>query len=152
MSINYKIKPDKRKGIFMPFFYLLTFVPFLAFLIGCALTEKEPVDYVNPFIGTDAGGHTFPGACLPFGMVQLSPDNGYKGVKAYGYQGKNIIGFSHTHLSGTGPFTKTHYNNVLLMPTIGKLQVKPGIAKELDYLSKERWEEILKEMSEEEKP
>src|SRR5210317_2141514 len=151
MSINKEIILDKRKGIFMPFFYVLVCATFLAFLVNCTSTEKETVDYVNPFIGTDAGGHTFPGACLPFGMIQLSPDNGYKGVKAYGYQGKNIIGFSHTHLSGTGPFTKTHYNNVLLMPTIGELQVKPGIAKELDYLSEERWEEILKEMSEGEK-
>jgi predicted alpha-1,2-mannosidase len=127
-------------------FYISVFL-----FAGCKNEVKMPVDYVNPFIGTDAGGHTFPGACLPFGMVQLSPDNGYKGVKAYGYQGKNIIGFSHTHLSGTGPFTKTHYNNVLIMPTVGKLEVKPGIAKELDSLSAERFMEILSGMTKTEK-
>src|SRR5210317_584052 len=144
MYVENEMIRSNRKGVLLPFFYILTCTIFLVFFIACTKTEKELVDFVDPFIGTDAGGHTFPGACLPFGMVQLSPDNGYKGVKAYGYQGKNIIGFSHTHLSGTGPFTKTHYNNVLLMPTIGELQVKPGIAKELDYLSEERWEEILK--------
>jgi predicted alpha-1,2-mannosidase len=95
--------------------------------------QRNPVDYVNPFIGTDAGGHTFPGACLPFGMVQLSPDNGYQGVKAYSYGQKTILGFSHTHLSGTGPYTKTHYNNVLIMPTIGELEVLPGVVKELNF-------------------
>jgi putative alpha-1,2-mannosidase len=126
-------------------------VVLIIFIAGCENKVKSPADYVNPFIGTDAGGHTFPGACLPFGMVQLSPDNGYKGVKAYGYNGKNIIGFSHTHLSGTGPFTKTHYNNVLIMPTIGELKVKPGIAKELDFLSNKRLTEILETMSDKEK-
>ena len=118
---------------------------------GCTKKTKSPADYVNPFIGTDAGGHTFPGACLPFGMVQLSPDNGYKGVKAYGYQGKKIIGFSHTHLSGTGPMTKTNYNDVLLMPTLGNLEVKPGIAKEHEYLSEKRFKEILAALPEKEK-
>ena len=121
------------------------------FLVGCRNETKSPADYVNPFIGTDAGGHTFPGACLPFGMVQLSPDNGYKGVKAYGYQGKRIIGFSHTHLSGTGPMTKTYYNNVLIMPTLGTLEVKLGIAKEHDYLSEKRFKEILAALPEKEK-
>jgi len=151
MSICKKKSDISEKGNLMPFFCLFIFILFVSLLSGCESSKKELVEYVNPFIGTDAGGHTFPGACLPFGMVQLSPDNGYKGVKAYGYNGKNIIGFSHTHLSGTGPFTKTHYNNVLLIPTIGELQVKPGIAKELDYLSNKRWEEIITQMSEQEK-
>lgn len=118
---------------------------------GCSSETKRPVDYVNPFIGTDAGGHTFPGTCLPFGMVQLSPDNGYKGVKAYGYDQKEIIGFSHTHLSGTGPFTKTHYNNVLIMPTIGELEILPAVAKELNALAHDGLQKILDNMSGEEK-
>jgi len=130
----------------IPLFCISAILP-----VGCKKETKSPADYVNPFIGTDAGGHTFPGACLPFGMVQLSPDNGYKGVKAYGYQGKNIIGFSHTHLSGTGPFTKTHYNNVLIIPTVGPLEVKPGVVKEIDFLSAERLNEILADMPEMEK-
>ena len=139
-------KSNKEFALIISVFFISVIL-----FVGCKKELKRPVDYVNPFIGTDAGGHTFPGACLPFGMVQLSPDNGYKGVKAYGYQGKNIIGFSHTHLSGTGPFTKTHYNNVLIMPTIGKLEVQPGIAKEIDFLSAEKFREFLSSMTEVEK-
>ena len=107
-------------------------------LYGCINDVKEPVNYVDPFIGTDAGGHTFPGACLPFGMVQLSPDNGYRGVKAYCYDEDKIMGFSHTHLSGTGPYTKTHYNNVLIMPTVGDLEIMPGVLKELNSKAAKR--------------
>ena len=67
--------------------------------------EKSPVDYVDPFIGTDYHGHVFPGATLPFGMVQLSPDNGTSGwdwCSGYHYSDSVIAGFGHTHLSGTG--------------------------------------------------
>jgi len=63
------------------------------------------VRYVNPFIGTDAHGHTYPGATAPFGMVQLSPDAGRSGwdwCSGYHYSDTSLIGFSHTHLSGTG--------------------------------------------------
>ena len=66
---------------------------------------QHPVDYVNPFIGTGGHGHTYPGAVLPFGMVQLSPDNGTEGwdwCSGYNYSDSMIQGFSHTHLSGTG--------------------------------------------------
>ncbi len=62
-------------------------------------------DYVNPFIGTDFTGNTYPGAQVPFGMVQLSPDNGLPGwdrISGYFYPDSTIAGFSHTHLSGTG--------------------------------------------------
>ena len=61
--------------------------------------------YVNPFIGTGLNGHTYPGATVPFGMVQLSPDNGRSGWEwssGYHYSDNIIVGFSHTHLSGTG--------------------------------------------------
>jgi predicted alpha-1,2-mannosidase len=70
--------------------------------------EKNQVDYtsyVNPFIGTDFTGNTYPGAQAPFGMVQLSPDNGLPGwdrIAGYFYPDSTIAGFSHTHLSGTG--------------------------------------------------
>ena len=67
--------------------------------------SQQAVDYVNPFIGTAAHGHTYPGATLPFGMVQLSPDNGTSGwdwCSGYNYSDSLIQGFSHTHLSGTG--------------------------------------------------
>ena len=62
-------------------------------------------EYVNPFIGTDFTGNTYPGAQAPFGMVQLSPDNGLPGwdrISGYFYPDSTIAGFSHTHLSGTG--------------------------------------------------
>ncbi|TAD85055.1 MAG: glycoside hydrolase family 92 protein [Bacteroidetes bacterium] len=61
--------------------------------------------HVDPFIGTGGHGHTYPGATLPFGLVQLSPDNGTQGwdwCSGYNYADSNIVGFSHTHLSGTG--------------------------------------------------
>ncbi len=65
------------------------------------------IPYVNPFVGTDAHGHTFPGAVYPFGMIQLSPDTrpnpgDWDGCSGYHYSDKIIYGFSHTHLSGTG--------------------------------------------------
>jgi predicted alpha-1,2-mannosidase len=67
--------------------------------------SQKIIEYVNPFIGTGGHGHTFPGATLPFGMVQLSPDNGTQGwdwCSGYNYSDSVIAGFSHTHLSGTG--------------------------------------------------
>ena len=67
--------------------------------------EKDLASKVNPFIGTDYTGNTYPGAQAPFGMVQLSPDNGLPGwdrIAGYYYPDSTIAGFSHTHLSGTG--------------------------------------------------
>ena len=100
---------------------------------------KKPFDYVNPFVGTQEMGHTFPGACVPFGMVQLSPDtdtipyatNGvynkevYRYCAGYQYTDKTIVGFSHTHLSGTG---HSDLGDFLIMPTVGKLKLNPGTA------------------------
>ena len=68
-------------------------------------TKEDPLNYVDPFIGTGFHGHTFPGATLPFGMVQLSPDthlDGWDASSGYHYDDKQIYAFSHTHLSGTG--------------------------------------------------
>lgn len=87
--------------------YCLTFLLSLA-LSACSPGKQEPTDYtqyVNPFIGTDFTGNTYPGAQVPFGMVQLSPDNGLPGwdrIAGYFYPDSTIAGFSHTHLSGTG--------------------------------------------------
>jgi predicted alpha-1,2-mannosidase len=124
------------------------------FFLGCnnnfSKSQNELPDltnYVNPFIGTHKEGHTFPGACLPFGMVQLSPDNGYRGVRAYNYSKKSILGFSHTHLSGTGPYTLTNYNNILIMPTIGDLKLFPGVTKDPDILARRNLEEKLDNLS-----
>jgi predicted alpha-1,2-mannosidase len=95
--------------------------------------------YVNPFIGTREMGHTFPGAVVPFGMVQLSPDtdtvpyavngryNGevYRYCAGYQYNDNTIVGFSHTHFSGTG---HSDLGDFLLMPTTGPVKLNPGTA------------------------
>lgn len=77
--------------------------------IGCSTGQQSGsgdfASKVNPFIGTDFTGNTYPGAQAPFGMVQLSPDNGLPGwdrISGYFYPDSTIAGFSHTHLSGTG--------------------------------------------------
>ena len=77
--------------------------------------------YVNPFVGTDFHGHTFPGAAYPFGMIQLSPDTrpeagDWDGCSGYHYSDKIIYGFSHTHLSGTGC---DDYCDILMLPGHG---------------------------------
>ena len=74
-------------------------------LMASATATKDYAAKVNPFIGTDYTGNTYPGAQAPFGMVQLSPDNGLPGwdrIAGYFYPDSTIAGFSHTHLSGTG--------------------------------------------------
>jgi predicted alpha-1,2-mannosidase len=81
--------------------------------------QRDFARYVDPFIGTSGHGHTFPGAIVPFGMVQLSPDTrltGWDGCSGYHYSDSVLYGFSHTHLSGTGI---SDYGDVLLMPTVG---------------------------------
>ena len=83
---------------------------FLFSFVACTSAEAEGraeslADCVNPFIGTDFTGNTYPGAQVPFGMVQLSPDNGLPGwdrIAGYFWPDSTIAGFSHTHLSGTG--------------------------------------------------
>jgi predicted alpha-1,2-mannosidase len=85
--------------------------------VGSAVKDKALISYVNPFIGTGGHGHTYPGATMPFGMVQLSPDtrlDGWDGCSGYHYSDNYIYGFSHTHLSGTGV---SDYGDILLMPT-----------------------------------
>jgi predicted alpha-1,2-mannosidase len=93
--------------------------------------------YVNPLIGTEKMGHVYPGATVPFGMVQLSPDTDtiplftagkynpdvYKYCAGYQYDDPTIVGFSHTHFSGTG---HSDLGDFLVMPTTGALQLNPG--------------------------
>ena len=89
-------------------------------------SDRKLSDYVDPFIGTDGHGHTFPGAAYPFGMVQLSPDTGLEGwdwCSGYHYSDSSIIGFSHTHLTGTG---RSDLLDVLIMPYTGKVKLNPG--------------------------
>lgn len=111
---------------------LLLFIPFIS-------NAQNLVKYVKPIIGTQKMGHTFPGATVPFGAVQLSPEtdtisyesngkyNGdvYKYCAGYQYDDKTIVGFSHTHFSGTG---HSDLGDFLIMPTQGKLQMNPGTA------------------------
>ncbi|MCI3936884.1 GH92 family glycosyl hydrolase [Chryseobacterium aahli] len=96
------------------------------------LQAQNYSQYVNPFIGTGGHGHTFPGAIVPFGMVQLSPDTridgSWDGCSGYHYSDSVIYGFSHTHLNGTGV---SDYGDIMLMPTMGV----PGLAPK-EYSSK----------------
>ena len=83
-------------------------------LVGCG--NKSLTSYVNPLVGTDFHGHTFPGAIVPFGQIQPGPDtrlSGWDGCSGYHYSDDTIFGFSHTHLNGTGV---EDYGDVLLMP------------------------------------
>ncbi|NTV19647.1 MAG: glycoside hydrolase family 92 protein, partial [Bacteroidales bacterium] len=120
---------------------ILTLLSVFAINISFAQNEEKPglIKYVNPFIGTEKMGHTYPGATVPFGSVQLSPDtdtlsydaNGkynadvYKYCAGYQYTDKTIVGFSHTHFSGTG---HSDLGDILVMPTAGELQLNPGTA------------------------
>lgn len=98
--------------------YLLPlFVLFASFQL---VAQKNYTQFVNPFIGTGGHGHTYPGAVVPHGMVQLSPDTrleGWDGCSGYHYSDSFIYGFTHTHLSGTGC---SDYGDILLMPMHGQ--------------------------------
>ena len=86
-------------------------------IVISAKKDQQLLSYVDPFIGTGGHGHTYPGATMPFGMMQLSPDtrlDGWDGCSGYHYSDAHIYGFSHTHLSGTGV---SDYGDILLMPT-----------------------------------
>src|SRR6185369_8918984 len=98
------------------------------FLCVPVFAQRDLTRYVNPFIGTGGHGHTFPGAIVPFGMVQLSPDTrltGWDGCSGYHYSDSKIYGFSHTHLSGTGI---SDYGDILLLPTIKHEMVKQPLS------------------------
>ena len=99
----------------------------VAITVSCSGDHnKKYIQYVDPFIGTGGHGHTFPGAMIPFGMVQLSPDTrmeNWDGSSGYHYSDKTIMGFSHTHLSGTGA---PEFTDILFMPTTGKVNVLVG--------------------------
>ncbi|MEA5006274.1 MAG: GH92 family glycosyl hydrolase [Rikenellaceae bacterium] len=102
-------------------FYLtcLFFALIFTTTLSAKSNSKNLVGYVNPFIGTDGHGHTFPGATYPFGMIQLSPDtrlSSWDGCSGYHYSDSLIYGFSHTHLSGTGC---EDYCDILIMPVAG---------------------------------
>lgn len=108
--------------IFPPSFRSALFLSIPAmWLAGCAAPEEPLHRQVDPFIGTGGHGHTYPGATVPFGMVQLSPDTrleGWDGCGGYHITDDEVYGFSHTHLQGTGV---SDYGDVLLMPTVGPM-------------------------------
>jgi predicted alpha-1,2-mannosidase len=103
----------------------------------------KPTDYVNPFIGTQDMGHCYPGATVPFGMVQLSPETDlvpysygegynpetYRYCSGYQYDDRTIVGFSHTHFNGTG---HSDLGDFLIMPTVGELHLDPGTKDDPD--------------------
>jgi predicted alpha-1,2-mannosidase len=120
-------------------FSLIAALMGLSVLTLVAQTGIDLTQYVNPLAGTYKMGHTFPGASMPFGFVQLSPDtdtisyelngkyNGevYRYCAGYQYDDPTIVGFSHTHFSGTG---HSDLGDFLVMPTTGPLKINPGTA------------------------
>jgi predicted alpha-1,2-mannosidase len=122
----------------------MKYLLFIIFLLhfNCINAQQNLIKYVKPIIGSEKMGHTYPGATVPFGAVQLSPEtdtisyelngkyNGevYKYCAGYKYEDKTIVGFSHTHLSGTG---HSDLGDFLVMPTQGKLQLNPGTASNI---------------------
>ncbi len=98
---------------------LLVSIGLVVLFFACqnqANDDKDFTQFVNPFIGTEGTGHTFPGPCLPFGMVQPGPDNrdqGWDYTSGYQYQDSTIIGFSQTRANGTGI---SEFGDVLLQP------------------------------------
>ena len=97
----------------------------LGTVFSCTQAEQDYASYVNPFIGTGGHGHTYPGAVVPNGMIQPSPDTRiyeWDACSGYYYEDTTINGFSHTHVSGTGC---ADYGDVLLMPTVGKQEYHP---------------------------
>lgn len=117
---------------------------FLILFLGTSIIinaqTSKFIQFVNPFVGTQRMGHTYPGATVPFGSVQLSPDtdtisydeNGrynpkvYEYCAGYQYDDPTIVGFSHTHFSGTG---HSDLGDFLIMPITGKLKLNPGTRK-----------------------
>ena len=107
-------------------------------LFGCSQQKEKQSNqpdntkFVNTFIGTGGHGHTFPGATTPYGMVQLSPDTrtlGWDACGGYHYTDSTIIGFSHTHLSGTGI---SDLGDILFMPFVGEAKLQAGAPEDPD--------------------
>jgi predicted alpha-1,2-mannosidase len=122
---------SRRAGTVVPGSFGIPFVTLLVLLLAsCAppdhpagLVQTDLTRWVNPFIGTGGHGHTYPGATVPFGMVQVSPDNGHAGwdwSSGYHWSDSLLTGFSHTHLSGTGIGDLL---DVLVMPVAGPVDL-----------------------------
>lgn len=114
----------------------------LCMLVFSAKAQRN-IDFVNPMVGTKSMGHTFPGACAPFGLVQLSPDtemiphnidgvyqpDAYRYCAGYQYDDQTIVGFSHTHFNGTG---HSDLGDILIMPMTGEVKLDMGTAQDPD--------------------
>ncbi len=95
-------------------------------LIPVAAGENHPADYVRPFVGTQGEGNTYPGPSAPFGMIQISPDTdltNWETASGYEYTDPTILGFSLTHLSGTGC---PDLGDFLFVPQVGKAELVSG--------------------------
>ncbi|AUC83821.1 alpha-mannosidase [Polaribacter sp. ALD11] len=125
--------------------YNLLYLLCTIFLLQCKepekiVTQENLTNFVNPFIGTDGPGNTYPGATVPYGMVQLSPDIGIPGwdrIAGYFYKDSIISGFSHMHLSGTGA---GDLYDILVMPTNSKFskRIKANSFKPFSSFSHEK--------------
>ncbi|MEY3597695.1 MAG: hypothetical protein RL521_117 [Bacteroidota bacterium] len=103
---------------------LITTACYLLALFSLGQKKMSVTEFVNPFIGTGGHGHTYPGATVPFGLVQLSPDTrreGWDGCGGYHYTDSILFGFSHTHLQGTGI---SDYSDILFTPNNGHTHKK----------------------------
>ncbi|MDH7640716.1 GH92 family glycosyl hydrolase [Sphingomonas oryzagri] len=108
-------------------------------LPSCSWAESPAAAAPNLFVGTGGHGHTFPGASMPFGMVQLSPDTntvGWDASSGYHQSDRSIMGFSHTHLSGTGVGDML---DVLVVPATGPLKLVPGPVENPDAGYRQRY-------------
>ena len=106
-----------KQSLYFFLYFLLSFD-----LLRAQDNKTDYTGYIDPYIGTQAGGNTFPGVTYPFGMVKLGPDCGdMSSNMGYSHEGK-IRGFSHLHVSGTGGGPK--YGNIILYPFSGDVRVK----------------------------
>lgn len=107
-------------------------------MVSLTFAQQNLAKLVNPFVGTGGHGHTFPGAVVPFGMVQLSPDTrvdgSWDGCSGYHHSDSIIYGFSHTHLSGTGC---SDYGDIMLMPVVSEMKV---LGYERDYINPKNYQ------------
>lgn len=128
----------KSNSIFIGFTIIST-VSIVLIANSCFTSQKEQRErltyFVDPFIGTDYHGHTFPGAVYPFGQIQLSPDNGTQGwdwCSGYHYSDSTVAGFSHLHLSGTGGSDLT---DISFLPVTSEVTFHDG-EKNTDFVAR----------------
>ena len=117
----------------MKFKYILIVSAFFSLMACNSKPPEKLINWVNPFIGTGEDGHTFPGALVPFGMVQLSPDNGdhgYNWCSGYHYSSNKILGFSHTHYSGTGAESMC---DISVFPLVNALPTWESVRSEFSH-------------------